>query len=321
MKSRVQGWLALLIVLTFMASSWSQQQEVAPPKIHDISGGAKTQRERIDRAIATAGDLSVEEAISSLGQYNESYELAGLASLSPASPGHCFMKSILADRRISKVFEHLSLMPAKEADNRSQQIFEEHFSTLHEKWKEWGSSKTRMAGTLLDSKNWPKTAAPHHAASAGLFLCSFFCSREVMDSKIKRWNDTLGASDFENLDGIQMHTPTRMIDPLFHLNLLVISGYRHQRSVKQLNKDLESLCRRIYPSSKPFLQVTQMKMFQWNAETLDTDFTHVTRGIPASGNSVLLELPGFANPNSSLEVSDPDVAKLCDHCIRTWRDR
>jgi hypothetical protein len=321
MKSRVLGWLALLIVLSCVAFLWSRRREVAPPKIRDISGGAKTQRERIDRAIATAGNLNIDEAISSLSQNNDAFGLAGLASLSPASPGHCFMKSILADRRISKIFEHLSSLPAKEADNRSQKIFEEHFSTLHEKWKEWGSSKTRTVGTLLNSKNWPKTAAPHHAASAGLFLCSYFCSREVLDSNINRWNDTLGAPDFENLDGIQMHTPTRMIDPLFHLNLLVISGHRHQRSVKQLNKDLESLCQKIHARKIPFLQVTQMKMFKWNAETLDTDFTHVTRGIPASGNSVLLELPGFADPNSSLDVSDPDVAKLCENCIRTWRDR
>ena len=87
-----------------------------PPKIRDLSGGAKIQRQRIDRAINTASAVSVDEAIASLSEYNESYELAGLATMTSSSLGYCFMNSMLADRRISKIFEHLSSLPANEAN-------------------------------------------------------------------------------------------------------------------------------------------------------------------------------------------------------------
>lgn len=315
MNSRVIWTLALLVVLSFLAIFMYRQRENPPPKIRDISGGLKIQRQRIDRAIATAGELNVDEAISSLSQYNESYELAQLASFSPASAGKCYTKSMFADRRISKVFEYLSSVSSKEADMRSQQIFEENLATLLSKWKEWTNFKLKKVETM------PKAGAPHHAASAGLFLCSYFCSRDTLDLKIQRWNDTLGSPEFNKIEGIQRYTPTRRIDPLFHLNLLVISGQRRQKSVKQLNTELKSLCQKMLPGEEPFLQVTQMRMFKWNAETLDTDFTHITRGVPASGNSVLLELPGFADPDAYINVGNPDVAKFCENCIRTWRDR
>lgn len=137
-----------------------------------------------------------------------------------------------------------------------------------------------------------------------------------MDSKIKRWNTVLGQPEFE-----RSSCRTRLIDPLFHLNLLVISGNKHGRSVSQLNKELGTLCKKIYGEEKPFLQVTQMRMFQHSAETLETDFTHRTRGVPASGNAVLLELPGFASPFSSLHLQNVEVADQFLNCIRTWRDR
>lgn len=315
MNSRVIWTLALLAVFSFLAIFMYRRRENPPPRIRDISGGAKIQRQRIDRAIATAGELNVDEAISSLSQYNESYELALLASFSPASGGKCYTKAIFADRRISKVFEYLTSISSKEADMRSQQIFEEHFETLLIKWKEWTDLKLKKVETM------PKTGSPHHAASAGLFLCSYFCSRETLDLKIQRWNATLGAPEFDKLEGIKTHTPTRRIDPLFHLNLLVISGQRRQKSVKYLNTELDSLCQKMLPGEEPFLQVTQMRMFKWSAETLDTDFTHRTRGVPASGNAVLIELPGFADPDAYINLGNPDVAKMCENCIRTWRDR
>ncbi len=68
-----------------------------------------------------------------------------------------------------------------------------------------------------------------------------------------------------------------------------------------------------------------MKMFKWSAETLDTDFTHRTRGIPSSDDSVLLELPGFADPNSSSRIQYAEdanvVAQQLLNCIRTWLDQ
>jgi len=299
-----------LVILSIFAVVTVLRRESPPPKIRDLSGGAKIQRQRIDRAIETARVLNVDDAIMSLSKYNESFELAGLASMTSSSLGTCFMNSMLADRRISKIFEHLLSLPPKNADAKAQQIFEDQFAIFVDEWRNFAKK-----GGL------PQTGPPHHAASAGLLLCSLFCSKETLDLKIQRWNDIIRQSEFERIDGAKLHSPSLLIDRVFHLNLLVISGDNRRKSVSQLNQELESLCRKIKGNGKPFLQVTQMRMFKWSAETLDTDFTHRTRGVPASGNAVLLELPGFADPNSWLYLDNSDVTDQCLNCIRTWRDR
>ena len=305
MKSKLIWALVVLVVLPIVAIFAYRRRENPPPKIRDLSGGLKIQRQRIDRAINTADELSVNEAISSLSEYNESFELAQLAGKSSASLGFLKINCMLGDRRISKIFEHLKSLPATVADAKAQRIFEDHLTILQKEWQ-----KLAKTGGL------PGTGPPHHATSAGAFFCSFFSSKEIFDSKIKRWNALLGQPEFERL-----RYPTRLIEPLFHMNLLVISGHKHGKSVSQLNKELAPLCEKIWGEEKPSVQVTQMRMFQHNAETLETDFTHRTLGVPASGNAVLLELPGFASPFSSLHLQNVEVADQFLNCIRTWRDR
>ncbi len=310
MKSRIIWALAVVVVLSILAVFTYRRRENPPPKIRELSGGAKIQRQRIDRAINTASAVSVDEAIASLSEYNESYELAGLATMTSSSLGYCFMNSMLADRRISKIFEHLSSLPANEADAKAQQIFDDQFALFVKEWR-----------NFVKNRGIPLTGPPHHAASAGLLLCSSFCSKETLNSKIQRWNDTMTQPEFEQNDGVKYGERGRLIDRVFHLNLLVIAGQNYGKSVSQLNKELDSLCQKISGNGKPFLQVTQMRMFKWSAETLDTDFTHRTRGVPASGNAVLLELPGFADANSSLRLQNADVTEQLLNCVRTWRDR
>ena len=307
-KTIIAAVVFLLILLSaFLAY---RRNDKSPPKFYDLSGGAKIQRQRIDRVTETARILDIDKAIESLSQYSESFELALLSGLSPASKGKVMMNCMRGDRRVLKIFEHLLSLPSKEADAKSREIFEMHFSTLHRSWLD-----------LMPNGGLPKTGPPHHAASAGLLFCSFFCSPELLDAEIKRWDEILGSPEFRKNDVGSIPTPAKLLDPLFRLNLLVISGQRKGRSVTRLNEDLEAVCQKITGDVKPFLQASQMTMFKWSAETLNTDFTHVTRGVPASGNSAILVLPGFADHDSVFNLWDRDVASLCENCIRTWRDR
>ena len=252
-------WTFIFLAVWLIEAAFTYgQTENPPPKFQDLSGGANIQRQRIDRAIETAGKLNVDEAIASLSEYNESFELAQLAGKSSASFGFLKINCMLGDRRISKIFQHLNSLPVTVADAKAQRIFEDHLAILQKEWQ-----KLAKTGGL------PGTGPPHHATSAGAFFCSFFSSKEIFDSKIKRWNALLGQPEFERL-----RYPTRLIEPLFHMNLLVISGHKHGKSVSQLNKELAPLCEKIWGEEKPSVQVTQMRMFQHNAETLETDFTH-----------------------------------------------
>jgi hypothetical protein len=301
--------IAVMVALSvFPVSAFSQQQN--PPQKSGLSGGATIQRQRIDRAIDTAKLMTVEEAIQSLNSYNESYELAHLSTLSPASLGICFMNSMRGDRRICKIFEHLLSLPSKEADKQAQSLFDNQFPLFLDEWRRF----VRQGGL-------PKFGPHHHSLSAGLFFCSYFCTKDDLDSRIQKWNETLRQPEFEQSEGGKVLAPSRLIDPMFHLNLLAISGYRHQKSIAELNRDLETVCKKIEGEGKPFLQATQMSFYKSYAETTDTDFTHITRGAPASDTQLLLAIPGFSDPNASSRLQIPDRWDQCLAAVQAWRDR
>ncbi len=283
---------------------------VRKPMSRDTSGGAVVQRERIDRAIDTASRLNAESAIAELHEYSESYELAQLASLSPSSLGICYIKQVLADRRVSKVFEKLQSLNSEDSSEQASKVFDSKLALLEREWNTQANGQHEGVGNL---------GALHHATSVAAFLCSYFCPPAVLKEKLNSWDASVSADAIERIEGVELMAVNRFADPLFRLNLLVISGVRNGASVEDLNKELDSITRQITGDSKPFLQVESVNLFKWDAETLDTDFTHITRGVPASGNFILLELPGFPDPNSSLFLQDKQVFTAVEHTIDTWR--
>lgn len=280
------------------------------PMSRDISGGAIVQRERIDRAIDTASGLNAESAIAALHEYSESYEVAQLASLTPSSFGICYFRQVLADRRVSKIFEAFLSLNSEDSSKQASQMFDSKLALLVSEWNKQANGQFAGVGNF---------GPLHHATSVGAFFCSYFCSPAVLDEKLNRWDASVVSDAIDRIQGVEVMAINRFVDPLFRLNLLVISGVRNGASVEDLNKELDSITRKITGDSTPFLQVESINLFKWDAETLDTDFTHVTRGVPASGKSILLKLPGFPDPNSSLFLQDQQVFAALEKTIDTWR--
>ena len=274
----------------------------------DLSGGAKIQRQRIDRVIASTESLSIDKAIAELANRNEAYDLIGLAAMSPSSRYPHYMSKIVADRRVSKIVEYLDSLSQSKAAQVSEEIFDSQFAKFLAEWKRLSSSRGRA-----------NTGPTHHAASVGLFLCSCYCSPQVLNKKISLWRKSLSDESFEQIDGVSLLVESRFIDRLFHLNLLVISGFKAGESIEELDKKLKKASAAITDDSRQFLQVTNLSLFRWNAETLTTDFTYVTRGVPASVNSILSEFPGFADPNSSRFLRDEDVFKHLLQIMEEWQ--
>lgn len=281
------------------------------PSREDLSGGATVQRQRIDRAIDTASGLSPAEAIDSLHVYSESYELASVASVSSSGVGFCYLNEVLADRRASKIFEYFLTLDNADASQRAVWMFDSKLDLLQRYWQTQAEDNT-------DTKPFINLGPPHHATSVAAFFCSYFCSPDVLDEKLQQWDAALNTDAINQIEGVEMASG-RFVDPLYRLTLLAISGNRSGASIEQLNKELDLLSRKITGDSGPFLQAKTVNVFKWNAETLETDFTHVTRGIPASTNSILLELPGFADPNSWHRVQDKQVFAALEQTINTWR--
>lgn len=306
-------WIILLMMFVLLSGALYfvyRRNSVQAPTSRDISGGAIVQRERIDKAIDTASKLDPAEAIVSLHEYSESYEVAQLASLSPTSLGICYLKQVLADRRASKIFEHFQSLSNDDSSQEASKMFDSKLALLEREWNRQAEGETDSVGNL---------GPLHHATSVAAFLCSYFCSPALFDEKLKRWDTSVVSDAIDQIEGVELMAINRFVDPLFRLNLLVISGSRNGASVEVLNKELDALTRRITGDPEPFLQVETVNLFRWNAETLDTDFTHVTRGVPASANSLLLELPGFPDPNSSLFVQDKKVFAVLEKTIDAWR--
>lgn len=300
------GSVAALVVLAVAVAILRNRSK--PPGKIDISGGAIEQRARIDRAIDSASALDIDEAVKSLSEYNEQYELAGLASMSPSSIGLLYINQLLADRRVSKIFGHFLTLPDDEACSQAEEIFGDKFATFHGMWKRFAKGED-VYGDL---------GPCHHAASASLLLYAYFCPPKVLDEKIAFWDKTMMNKEFGEVENLWQLSVNRFIDPLFRLNLLVISGQRDGASLENLNKQLDRVTRKI-TGDDPFLKVTHLRMFKWDAETMDTDFTHVTRGVPSAEDSVLCELPGFSDPNSGRRLQNPEVGSHLEDVIQVWR--
>ncbi|MDA0812868.1 MAG: hypothetical protein O3C21_10830 [Verrucomicrobia bacterium] len=306
-KSRLFGVLLLTAGILAIVGAVVRNSSIPPGK-RDISGGLEIQRSRIDRAISMVEAVPIDEAVNSMATYDEAFELAQLASLSPSSRHKHFISQILSDRRGSKIFEAILALPPDKASLKSNEIFHGQFKKLVAEWNRFA----RMKGH-------ESTESAHHAASFGIFLCSYFCDPQTLDRNLELWDKTMTAPIYDEIEGVKLLASSRFIDPLFRLNLLVISGSRNGASVVDLNKELDVLTRKISGDSRAFLEVRNLNLFRSNAETLDRDLTSMIRGVPASANSILLELPGFSDPNSAIFLKDEQVVAVLTDTINAWR--
>jgi hypothetical protein len=299
-----------VLMITYIALI-NIREKKDPPKIRDLSNGAIVQRQRIDRSIELTKQLTIEETIANLSESNESYMLADFATVSSSAKGDIFINSMRGDRRVCKIFEHLLTLPQKEAALKAESIFDNQLPIFVEEWR-----KFAREGGL------PNTGPHHHALSAGLFLCSYFSSTDALKSRIREWNEAVGVPEIARANGAKLFMPTRIINRLFLLNLLVISGERQRRSTASLNRDLNSICRKISGGGPPFLQVIQMRLYSHQAETTDTDFTYRTRGVPASGTKIVCEIPGFDSNHAALMFLNSDEEwSVFLATIEAWLER
>ena len=307
-KNRI-AILLMVLPLVLSASRMNRRPyDPPPPVIRDVSGGATIQRARIDKVIDSTAVLGFQEAVDSLDNYCLAYELAFLAAKRPASTNSHAMSQVLSDRRTCKIFEHINKLSREQASVAAEQVFDAKFAAFVSEWNSF-------AETLRNEETGPK----HHAASVGLFLCSYFCSPETLDQKIETWSNFVNDKKFDAIPGVFALQGSRFIDPLFHLNLLVISGDRAGAWTVPLNASLQALTLKVTRASYPRLQVSELQLFKWNAETLDTDFTHITRGVPASEDYVLITLPGFADPDSKDFIRHKRVFDEAIQLIRAWQ--
>ncbi len=310
MKSNWTLGLVVMFLMGWTASEYSYA--IAPPSNLDHTDGERMGRIQIDRFIQTTSAMEIDAVLNSLNENGETYSIVSSASRS-SSVGSCYIKQVLADRRALRIFQYLSEKDADVASTESAAIFDEKLRLLANDWGRLTSAKS------VSYDNLAALGPDHHAASIALFFCSFFCAPEILDQKMKDWDDAMDLPKFEKIEGDQFLKVHRCIDPLFRLNILLISGRRNGADVGGLELKITALSPLITGGKSSFLKVKDLKLFKWNAAASDTHFVYMTRGVPASENAVLLILPGFTELTADVYLQNPQTFSLVRQTIDQWR--
>lgn len=306
-------FVSLLLLLSLLIILSIPRHSVPKPKNRDLSGGATIQRKRIDNFIDSTARISFDGAVEELNKNGEIFAMIVLAGLSSSSPDRSFLNQVRADRRVSKIYQHLKSLPATTASDQAVKIFDAKLKLLEETWH-LAASKKAFNHELME-----KVGPDHHAASAALFLCSLFCSSDITNQKMREWDRVMDTPDYDHIQEVSALRSNRRLDPIFRLNLLIICGYRKGASIGELKLRLASLSKMITGTEEPILNIEMVRLYNWDAETLDTDFTHVVRGVPASGKSTLVEFPGLPDCNVSYCLHDQQSFDAVETLINGWQ--
>ena len=313
---------ALVVCLSlgpgFTPSNWAKAEdvrEVGGAKL-DLSGGVSVQRARIDWFIEDTASMELDELIESLDESEHlGYQLTQFATISHGSFNPPVrMLGVLADRRVAKIYEILSEQDEALASRTAASVFDEKLKTYADQLAKCRSGKTDCQHVL--------TRAPEHAVSAALFLCARFCSRELFMDKLESWYATFPGAKRDLASMVSGGLP----DALLELNLLLYVMHRNGASVDDLNERLKDASRKpgtpSFPprivQEYPPIQLGLLPFSRSDAHTNATDFTHVTRGVPADKQAILAEVPGFDNWPSTPFFVDADEQARVLKIVRSW---
>ena len=273
------------------------------PRQKELSGGAVVQRERIDASIKNASEMTYEEAAIAISEPSQDFDVAHLAGQSAGFAPPVVFRRIIADRRVSLMYETLLALPQNSASSKSAEVFVEKLRIHKDKYADWCSGTSQL------------TAFPsytNHAASAALFLCATFCSKETFLDLLEKWDAEMSTPTYEN-GGASKHL--KLPDPLLKLNLIAIALSKQGKSIDTINALLGSLSAK---TGEPLPVAVKIKLYRWNAHTNETDFTHTTRGVPSDGRAILTEIVGFPDWPSSNFGYEPDLTHFVIDEAKNW---
>jgi hypothetical protein len=165
----------------------------------------------------TTSTRSFDELANSLSEKSEAFSRIILPASFGAGVEDYKIKGVLADRRVSKLYEGLSRMEPNVAEQVAKELFANAFESYSESFR---------FVTILPSR---KIYGPQ----AHLLLCSEFCSPEVTLEQIERW-DTWHAANLKN--GIPQSSG---LDKIFSMNLQInVIRKKNNWSIQRVNKFL-----------------------------------------------------------------------------------
>ncbi|MEW4527667.1 hypothetical protein [Maioricimonas sp. JC845] len=239
------------------------------------------QQDRIDQFIARVRSLSLAEVEENLPEPELLVSLAG-ESLSGNEYPNRFVR-VLADRRVSRLYDEYTAMPASRARSRASALFErmlaQHESRVDKAVAAYRERGAVDYGTGFEDSN--------HALAAATFLVSQFASPEDVVVAAERWRSVAraGIAAIEAAQKVKLPVPPLPEwaigpDDLFILNIgLATLRANQERDESQRSvEDVINLQARAR---------TEVALVRWDAETSPFDFTHTHMGAPVDDQDVL----------------------------------
>ncbi len=278
---RLWATVLVLLVIANVADLYlkAERQKPSPP----IAGNVPIQRGRIDQYIDAVKKETIEQSIENLNLYEPLVLRARLSDPYPVYGDPHLTQRCLANRRLARIFEHLSKLPDRDRDQQATAIFDRAYKDLRDVavriFDRWEAGPPPTNQRFFDERH---TLSSFASALAGAqLLCGQLCPLDIaiqnhmkMEQLRSELKSRLEANQ-ENLkppyDGIM----GEIAPNLFELNLARILFQRHFQ-VDEMD--------RIIPKE---MIPTETPLFAWNAHTNAQDFTHQRRKVPTDSEHVV----------------------------------
>jgi hypothetical protein len=317
--------IAILFAVNMAWLVWVQSKRQVPVPIvkeaPDITADVPIQRGRIDKFIETVKSESLDDCIDHLNFHEALVVRAALNEWEMVPWPHA-TEQCLANRRLARVFEEFSRLPADERVRRSQALFAKTLAdfrgaidTILTRWENDNppQSATELFGEQrsLDGYFW--------AFCGSQLICAQFCPLEVAIA-----NQGTVRQLHESTEARVQKDPTRLslafseirffTDPdLFHINLARHLYSRHFRV-----SDIDALV----PDE---MTARDMPFYAWNAHTNEHDFTYQRRGVEPDREHIVQTFSFYERWHTeglgSRAVRRPIVDRCWDDLSRRAQER
>lgn len=276
-------WATVLVVLVIanaVALYMKKERQKPPPQ---VTGNVPIQRARIDHYIDAIDKETIEQSIENLNLYEPLVLRARLSDPYPVYGDPHLTQRCLANRRLARIFEHLSKLPDRDREQQATAIFDRAYKDLRDVevriFDRWKAGPAPTNQRFFDERH---TLSSFASALAGAqLLCAQLCPLDIAIQnhvKMEQLRSELKSRFETNPENLKppYHEIMGEIGPnLFELNLARILFQRHFH-VDEMDRIVPS---EMIPTETPF--------FSWNAHTNAQDFTHQRRNVPADNEHVV----------------------------------
>lgn len=175
---------AVCLCIHIAAVQTNAQEPVEPPVVQGRRATGFPQAERdVDDLIRRLSAMDYATACREINNGGEDYNRAFRArqNFDNFADGQSYIRGVIADRRVARVYDYLSKMPAEEAAQKASELFDDKLNTHLQGWREV------MAARGMGQQKYVPIEQNSHALRSAWFLVSCFGDGKTVLNKLDAW--------------------------------------------------------------------------------------------------------------------------------------